>query len=132
MVLMTNTKGNQTVHHYIPSAFGTRAVSSKEFKLYVQSVNKAANDLLGRRIVEKSSKVRIAKMPTDAMPKVKKAPKAGTKQARVNELVKAVLTDNDRKLDKAFKQEIIGEIMVLCEMTHAGATTYFYNAMKSL
>jgi hypothetical protein len=131
MVLMTNTKGNQTVHHYIPSAFGTRAVSGKEFKVYVEGVNKAAGELLGRRIVEKSP--RAAKMPTSPItPKVKKDPKAGTKQARVNELVKAVLTDNDRKLDKTFKQEIITEIMQLCQMTHAGATTYFYNAMKSL
>lgn len=119
------------MHHYIPSAFGTRAVSSKEFKVYVEGVNKAANDLLGRRIVEKS--VRAAKMPTaGGLPKVKKAPKAGTKQARVNELVKAVLENNERKLDKTFKQEIISEIMTLCEMTHAGATTYFYNAMKVL
>jgi len=130
MVLMTNTKGNQTVHHYIPSAFGTRAVSGKEFKVYVEGVNKAADELLGRRIVEKN---RIAKMPTSPItPKVKKAPKAGTKQARVNELVKAVLTDNDRKLDKTFKQEIIQEIMQLCNMTQAGATTYFYNAIKVL
>ena len=118
------------MHHYIPSAFGTRAVSAKEFKLHVQSINKAAEDLLGRRIVEKSNKVRIAKMPTT--PKVAKAPKAGTKQARVNELVRAVLTDSERKLDKTFKQEIIQEIMSLCNMTQAGATTYFYNAMKVL
>lgn len=118
------------MHHYIPSAFGTRAVSGKEFKVYVEGVNKAADELLGRRIVEKN---RIAKMPTSPItPKVKKAPKAGTKQARVNELVKAVLTDNDRKLDKTFKQEIIQEIMQLCNMTQAGATTYFYNAIKVL
>lgn len=115
--------------HIIPNGLGTKAVTKKEHTEYVKSVEKAAEFLLGTK-----PKKKLKKMPAvkETVVKQTKPPKAGSKQARVNELVKSVLTDNTRTLDKNFKQEIISEIMTLCEMSKAGATTYFYNAMKSI
>lgn len=127
----SNDEGNKVNQYIIPNGLGTKAVSKKEFDAYGKSLKAAADFLLGPKKTKAKGK-KLSKKPAVEGIVVKKAPKAGSKQARVNELVKAVLTNNDRKLDKAFKQEIIGEIMTLCEMSHAGATTYFYNAMKAL
>lgn len=115
--------------YIIPNGLGTRSVSKKEHTEYVKGIEKAAEFLLGDR-----PKKKLKKMPAvkETVVKQTKPPKAGSKQARVNELVKSVLTDNTRTLDKNFKQEIIAEIMTLCGMTKAGATTYFYNAMKTI
>lgn len=120
---MQNTQQTYT----IPSGIGngTKAVTKVEYDKYNEGAKKAAEELLGK-VKEKAKEKTIKKAA------VKKQPKAGTKQAIVNELVKSVLENNDRKLDKAFKQEIIAEIMSLCTMTQAGATTYFYNAMRNI
>lgn len=69
-----------------------------------------------------------------AEPRLKRDPKPSTKQATVNALVKGVFEGRDvsEKPSKEFKQQIISEIMQLCNMTQAGATTYFYNALKVL
>ncbi len=77
-------------------------------------------------------KVRAKRMPAE--PRIKRNPKPSSKQATVNALVKGVFEGRDisEKPSKEFKQEIISEIMKLCNMTQAGATTYFYNALKVL
>jgi hypothetical protein len=129
--MVKDEKGNEMNQYIIPSSggLGTRSVSKKEHTEYIKSIEKAAVFLLGDQ-----PKKKLKKMPAvkETVVKQLKAPKAGSKQARVNELVKSVLTDNTRVLDKNFKQEIISEIVTLCEMTRAGATTYFYNAMKMI
>lgn len=80
----------------------------------------------------KPKKVRAKRMPAE--PRLPRTPKPSTKQATVNALVKGVFEGRDisQKPSKEFKQEIISEIMKLCNMTQAGATTYFYNALKTL
>lgn len=80
----------------------------------------------------KVKKARAKRMPAE--PRLKRDPKPSTKQATVNALVKGVFEGRDasEKPSKEFKQEIISEIMKLCNMTQAGATTYFYNALKTL
>ena len=77
-------------------------------------------------------KVRAKRLPAE--PRLKRAPQAHTKQATVNTLVKGVFEGRDinEKPSKEFKQQIISEIMQLCNMSQAGATTYFYNALKVL
>jgi hypothetical protein len=72
-------------------------------------------------------------------PRVKGEPKAETKQARVNALVREMFVSRDLsfpqkgvKVSKDFKQEVVKEIMDKVGMTAAGAQTYFYNALKTL
>lgn len=81
-------------------------------------------------------KVRTAKPLSSrpAEPRAKRTPQAHTKQAMVNALVKGVFQDRNtsERPSKDLKLKIVHEIMTLCNMTHAGATTYFYNALKTL
>ena len=81
-------------------------------------------------LVSKEAKPLIAKK-VKKMPAVVKAPKTGTKQAQVNELVKARINGTG-KISKEFKQELIAMIIEKVGMTQAGATTYLYNALRSI
>lgn len=63
--------------------------------------------------------------------KAPRAPRAGTKQEKVNEIVKQAFASVG-KVDKSFKADMVAKIMVDVGMTKAGATTYLYNAIKAL
>lgn len=69
-----------------------------------------------------------------AEPRAKRAPQAHTKQSMVNALVKGVFEGRNvnEKPSKDLKLKIVHEIMTLCNMSQTGATTYFYNALKTL
>lgn len=104
------------------------AVSKTEAAKIQKSVNDAAK-FLG--VGKKTKTKRASSKPAE--PRAKRAPKPSSKQGRVNALVQGVFEGRDPKtLTKEFKKEIIAEIMQLCDMTQAGATTYFYNAIKTL
>lgn len=103
------------------------AISKTEAAQLDKSCAKAAEFLLGKKKTKRASS-------KPAEPRAKRAPKPSSKQGIVNALVKGVFEGRDpkEKISKEFKQEIIAEIMTLCSMSKAGATTYFYNAMKAL
>ena len=103
------------------------AISKTEAAKIEKGIINAAKELGVGKKAKRTSK-------QSAEPRVKRAPKPSSKQATVNALVKGVFEDRDPmiKPSKEFKQQIISEIMQLCNMTQAGATTYFYNALKTL
>jgi hypothetical protein len=105
------------------------AISKTEAAKIEKGIINAAKEL---GVGKKAKAKRTSKQSTE--PRAKRAPKPSSKQATVNALVKGVFEDRDPmiKPSKEFKQQIISEIMQLCNMTHAGATTYFYNALKTL
>lgn len=83
----------------------------------------------------KPAKASKAKPFNPLKPKAPKAPKKPkeprvTKQAQANEIVKNLFANNI--VTKDLKKQAIGDIMVMVGMTKAGATTYFYNALKAL
>lgn len=87
------------------------------------------------KIVKMDNKVAkplISKKKARKAPVVIKAPKAGTKQSRVNELVKAAIEGVSTPISKDFKQKLVAEIVEKIGMTQAGATTYLYNALKTI
>lgn len=81
---------------------------------------------------KKVAKPLISKKKARKAPAVIKAPKAGTKQSRVNELVKAAIEGVSTPISKNFKQKLVAEIVEKIGMTQAGATTYLYNALKTI
>lgn len=79
-------------------------------------------------------KARVAKMPARVVSVKKvKQPKAGSKQSIANEIVRAAYAvaaaSGSGSIDKA---NVILQIVKDCQMTQAGATTYFYNAVKAV
>jgi hypothetical protein len=104
------------------------AITKKEAAEMEKSAIKAAKELgVGKSKPKRASS-------KSAEPRAKRDPKPSSKQAIVNTLVKGVFEGRDpkEKVSKEFKQEIIQEIMTLCNMTKNGATTYLYNALKTL
>jgi hypothetical protein len=83
--------------------------------------------------VAKKVKGKVAKKPARVV-SVKKsvAPKAGSKQAIANEIVRAAYAVASVAGGVISKQAVIATIMKDCNMTQAGATTYFYNAVKAV
>lgn len=57
-----------------------------------------------------------------------KAPKAGTKQAKANEIVLAAIAG--KEVTKELKRELIAQIQAVVGMSKSGATTYMHNALR--
>jgi len=72
-----------------------------------------------------------AKAKAPSKPKPAKAPKV-TKQSQVNAIVANAFKGRTAPFSKTEKSQIITDIMSAVGMTKAGATTYFYNALKVL
>lgn len=81
--------------------------------------------------VKPAKPVKPAKAKKPAKPKAPKEPRV-TKQSKVNAFVKDRVANRTLPITKEFRQVMILEIMALAGMSKAGATTYFYNALKAL
>lgn len=103
----------------VPSA--NSPVHTKRAEVNVASIE----DITGEK------KKRAKKMPAVMPPKREKKRKAGTKQEKANAIVAELLKSNTFN-SKELKAASIEKIMADCEMSFAGAQTYFYNAMKEV
>lgn len=79
-----------------------------------------------------SNMTRVSTIKQPKAVKKIRAPKAGSKQEKANQIVQQAFAGLNGTIDKSFKSSMIVKIMEEVGMSKAGATTYLYNALKTV